>query len=165
MLVSAIVAMTAARLMGAGGRLPWHIPEDLRHFKQTTAGHAVLMGRKTFDSIGKKPLPGRRNLIVSRSAPASADKAAAGVEFFLSIPSAIEAVRAGGTETELFIVGGSEIYAAALPLTDRLYVTWIKLTPEPVGDTWFPNVDFSQWKETGRRALAASAELVIYERI
>ena len=168
MIVSAIVAMTHSRLMGVGGKLPWHIPEDLRHFKETTRGHAVLMGRKTWDSIGCRALPRRRNLVVSRSAgqaPAGAMAAETSVEFLGSVEGAIAAVRGGGTETELFIVGGSQIYAAAMAQTDRLYITWITLSPEPTGDTYFPEIDFSKWSEPVRRVLAAGAELAIYERV
>src|ERR1051325_9491297 len=109
MILSIIVAMTPDRLIGAAGRLPWYLPEDLKRFRAITMGHAIIMGRKTFSSIGR-PLHGRRNLVVSCNPEPPRIE---GVEWFKSLDEAIAAARAGN-ETECFIAGGTEIYAEGL---------------------------------------------------
>ncbi|MEO7933306.1 MAG: dihydrofolate reductase [Chthoniobacterales bacterium] len=123
--LSAIVAMSRNRVIGANGTIPWHLPEDLRWFKERTMGAALLMGRKTYDSIGR-PLPGRRTFVVSRTAEI------AGVEM---IPD-LAAFDPATIDTPVYIVGGSEIYAQMLPRCASLYVT--QLPTEAEGDTFMP---------------------------
>jgi len=123
----AIVAMTRDRLIGRAGSLPWHLPEDLRFFRRMTTGHAILMGRKTWDSIGR-PLPKRRNIVLSRSrvdVPEGVD--------LLSRPEELDAL---GIERELFVIGGAQIYERFLPRCEELIVTLVSGDFE--GDTWFP---------------------------
>lgn len=138
--ISIIAAMTPDHGIGAANGLPWHIPADLRRFQKMTTGHAVVMGRKTFDSIGK-PLPHRRNLVISHKSGPSI----AGVEWWRSIHDAIESMRSAG-ESELFICGGGEIYRACLPLATRMYLTIVRVpTASPI-DTWFPRFDIADWQ-------------------
>ena len=151
-----VVAMTPPpeQLIGKAGGLPWRIPEDLKHFKRVTLGHAIIMGRKTLEEI-KKPLPGRRNLVISRNlTPPSIP----GVEWFGSIAAALEAAERGG-ETEAMICGGAEIYRQALEenLVDRMVITYVELTPAPTGDRYFPAFDIAAWRETERRVAPGGA--------
>jgi dihydrofolate reductase len=143
-----IVAMTKDRVIGRDGRVPWHEPEDLRHFKRTTMGHAVIMGRKTFDSI-RKPLPGRRNIVVTRNPKSeirNPKSSPTSLDVVHSLEEAIELCRARGEE-KAFIAGGGEIYAQALPLADEMIVT--EIAREGVaGDTHFPDWDRSRWSPT-----------------
>ena len=134
-----IVAMAANRVIGRGGQLPWRLPDDLKRFKQLTLGHPVIMGRKTFESIGK-PLPGRRNIVVSTtmSAPPHAD-----VDLAPSLDAAVDLAAAGGAE-RAFVIGGGVLYAAALPRADVMHLTEIDAAVE--GDTFFPPFDRSQWR-------------------
>ncbi len=137
--LSLIVAMSENRVIGKDNRLPWHLPADLKHFKQiTTAGgrSSLIMGRKTYDSIGK-PLPGRRNIVITRNRKF----AAAGTEIAHSLD---EAIRLAGHEAEVFIIGGAQIFAEALNRADRLYLTLVHAIVE--GDTYFPPVHWSQWQ-------------------
>jgi dihydrofolate reductase len=136
MKVSIIAAMTDERVIGLNGKLPWHIPEDLKRFKKITMGHPVIMGRKTFDSVGK-PLPGRLNIVVSRNPEFSAP----GIETATNIEEALEKAETTG-DPEIFILGGAEIYKLALPKTDRLYLTLIHSSFP--GDTYFPVFNFDK---------------------
>jgi dihydrofolate reductase len=156
MIVSAIAAVSRNGVIGRKGRLPWHYPEDLARFKTLTTGHAVLMGRRTFESIGR-PLPGRRNVVLTR---APAPRLPEGVLSFNSLEAALQACAESG-ETELFVIGGAELYAQALPLCDRLYLTRIERDVE--GDAHFPPWDPAEWVERERKA---KGELVfsVYER-
>jgi dihydrofolate reductase len=129
-------------VIGKNGGLPWQLPEDLRHFKETTMGHSIVMGRKTHESIGR-PLVGRRNIVVSRAA----DNSIAGCEIANSFAAAIALARE--TDAEPIVIGGSSIYALALPLATRLYVTCV-LT-ETDGDAYFPELDEMHFVETARR--------------
>ena len=129
--LTAIVAMTADRVIGRGGALPWHLPDDLAFFKRVTSGHSIVMGRKTFESIGR-PLPKRRNIVLTRDPSWSA----AGVEV-IHRPQDLEALPA--IEGRVFIIGGSEIYAAFLPQTDDLLVSHVFAAHE--GDTRFPEFE------------------------
>jgi dihydrofolate reductase len=156
--ISIIVAMTPDRLIGAAGRLPWYLPEDLRRFRLRTMGHTIIMGRKTFSSIGRA-LPGRRNLVVSRNPN---PPHIAGVEWFRSLEEALEFAEAAG-ETECFIAGGTEVYAEALPKATRLYVTYVQRDFPFQGDTYFPVWDQSQWVAAGRD-LVKDLEFVAYEK-
>ena len=143
MIVSLIAAMSENRVIGRAGKLPWHLPADLRRFKRLTTGCTVIMGRKTFESIDEKPLPGRRNIVVSRRA----GYAPAGVEVATAVEAALEAAgaSAGGADV-VYVVGGGEIYRVALPLADRLDLTIVHTTAE--GDATFPAFDESQWRLT-----------------
>lgn len=144
--ISLIAAMTPERVIGLNGKLPWNVPEDLKHFKTLTTGHAVLMGRKTFDSI-RRPLPNRTNLILSRTIPAAVPS---GTQWFTDIAHAVKTAESAG-EQELFIVGGAEIYKLAMPLADRMYISIIKLPSPATGDTWFPQWPDDQWRIADRR--------------
>ncbi len=133
MRISAIVAMARNRVIGVENRLPWHLPEDLKRFRALTRGHPVIMGRKTHESIGR-PLPDRLNLVVSRRP----DYEASGAEVHGSVEAAIG--RCGGRAEEIFIIGGAEIYRAAMPWVERIYITQVHL--EYQGDAFFP-----EWPE------------------
>jgi dihydrofolate reductase len=126
-----IAAMARNRVIGHAGQMPWHEPEDLRHFKAMTTGHTVIMGRKTWEALGR-PLPKRRNLVITRQAGFTA----AGAEVFTDLAQAIAAART--TDPEPAIIGGGEIYRQALPLATRIELTEIDL--EPAGDAWFPKL-------------------------
>ena len=138
-----VVAMNADRVIGLNGDMPWHIPEDLRHFKRVTMGHAILMGRRTWDSIGR-PLPGRRNIVITRNR----DFQAPGAEVAHSLQQAVKMARLGGDD-EPRIIGGATIYTMAMPVTTTLYLT--EIDRELEGDTFFPEFDRSEWEETARR--------------
>ena len=136
-----VVAMSRNRVIGVDGGLPWHIPEDLKHFRRVTLGHAIVMGRKTWDSIGR-PLPKRRNLVVTRQE----DLALGGAEVFHSLEAAIEAAR---RDDEPRIVGGATLYEQALPKATRLLITEVDRVVE--GDVLFPALDPEHWVEVERR--------------
>jgi len=147
-----IVAAADNGVIGKGNALPWHLPEDLRHFKRVTMGKPILMGRKTYESIGR-PLPGRTNIVITRNPQWHVP----GVEVACSLESALElayqtAVNDG--VDEVAVVGGEEIYRAALPLADRLYLTEVHARIE--GDARLPAMDWSQWTEVSRERHAAS---------
>ncbi len=146
MRISLIVAVADNGVIGVDGDLPWRLSADLRRFKALTVGHTVVMGRKTHESIGR-PLPHRRNLVLSRRP----DYRAEGCEVFADLPSAIEAARAAG-ESELFVIGGAAVYAEALPLADRLHLTRVRMEPE--GDTRFPALG-DGWTEQSREEVPA----------
>lgn len=133
-----IVAVAENGVIGGANTLLWHISEDLRRFKQLTTGHPVIMGRKTYLSIGR-PLPNRRNIVISRQN----DLQIEGCEVFSSLEAAIEACRAAGAE-QAFVIGGGEVYRQALPLADRIHYTRVCRAYE--GDTTFPALDPEQWK-------------------
>ncbi|GGC49071.1 dihydrofolate reductase [Parapedobacter defluvii] len=133
--VSAIVAAADNNVIGKDNQLLWHLPNDLRFFKRTTSGHTILMGRKTYESVGK-PLPNRRNLVITRQK----DYVLEGAEVVHSLEEAM--ARCTG-EGEVFVVGGAEIYRQALPLTNRVYLT--RVHAEPPGDSYFPDLDEQDW--------------------
>ena len=137
--ITLIVAMDAARGIGIDNRLPWHLPQDLAHFKRTTSGHTIIMGRKTFDSIGR-PLPNRRNIVVSRNP----DWRATGVESATSLADALQLT----ASEDAFVIGGAQIYNQALPLAQRLIITEIAKQFEC--DAFFPPLPASEWQETAR---------------
>lgn len=134
-----VVAIDRRRGIGIHNQLPWHLPEDLAHFKRTTSGHPIIMGRKTFDSIGR-PLPNRRNIVVTRNPDWRRD----GVEAVASVGAALELAGAG----DAFIIGGAQIFTEALPLTARLIVT--EIDADFACDTFFPEIDRAEWRETAR---------------
>ncbi|WP_139410233.1 type 3 dihydrofolate reductase [Aeromonas veronii] len=138
MKISMIAAMAHDRVIGKDNQMPWHLPADLAHFKRVTLGKPVLMGRKTFESIGR-PLPVRRNLVISRNP----DYQAEGIEVVGSVEAAL-ALLAGSSVEELMVIGGGHLYAEMLPSADCLYLTRIDLAVE--GDTRFPAFDDGQWQ-------------------
>lgn len=138
--LSLIAAVAANGVIGADNALPWRLPEDLKRFKALTLGHPVIMGRKTFESIGK-PLPGRTTVIVTRDSGYR-------VEGCLTATSIDAAIAACAGEPEIFFVGGAELYAQVLPRADRLYLTEIQA--DYAGDAWFPAFDRDAWEETAR---------------
>ncbi len=138
--LSLIVAMARNRTIGIDNTLPWRCPEDLKHFKTLTMGHHMIMGRKTYDSIGK-PLPGRTTVVVTRNN----DLEIAGCVIAHSLK---EAVALCGDDSEIFVVGGAELYRQAIALVDTLYITEIQQDVE--GDAHFPEFDMSEWKEVSR---------------
>jgi dihydrofolate reductase len=145
MIVSLIAAVSKNHVIGKNNDLPWHLPNDMKYFMQTTKGHCVLMGRKNYESLPEKfrPLPNRTNILITRQG----NYLAPGCEIFNTIEQGIAYAKEKG-ETELFIIGGAEVYEATLPLADKLYLTEINATID--GDTFFPQIDKSEWKETAR---------------
>jgi dihydrofolate reductase len=136
MKISVIAAMSRNRIIGSDGALPWHLPDDLARFKSITTGHTVIMGRKTFESVGK-PLPNRRTIVITRNN----DYQCASVFIAHSLDEALDHA---AREDEVFILGGEAVYRIALPRADCLYLTIIHATIE--GDTYFPTLDFDDWK-------------------
>ncbi len=137
MLISLIVAMANQRVIGRKNQMPWHLPADLRHFKTVTMGKPVIMGRKTFDSIGR-PLPGRLNIVISRNTEWSHE----GVECVASLPDALSLVAA---QEEVMIIGGGQLYKESLPMANKLYLTHIELDVDDA-DTWFPDYTQFEWQ-------------------
>lgn len=135
-----VAAVARNGVIGVDGKLPWHLPEDLAHFKALTSGHVLIMGRATFESIGR-PLPDRVNIVLTRG-----DFAREGVVTASSLDEALETAVSLGVDA--MIAGGAAVYQAALPVADRLELTEVDLEPE--GDTRFPDVDWSDWVEVSR---------------
>ena len=135
-MVSIIVAIAQNGTIGDKNSLLWHIKEDMRFFRTTTSGHPVIMGRKTFESLGSKPLPKRTNIVITR-----VDREFEGA---LTAHSLEEAIRMAGEDDEIFVMGGAQIYREALSVVDRMYITVVERDYE--GDTSFPDVDYSEWK-------------------
>jgi len=156
--IHCIVAYAANRVIGKDNRLPWHLPADLAHFKRSTLGHPVLMGRRTWESL-KRPLPGRRNLVITRQS----GYVAAGAESYPSIQAALAACV---EVADVFVIGGSEIFREALPLANRIIATEIHAQVE--GDVFFPALDSSIWQEISRQPQPEENGLpfdfVVYER-
>ena len=154
--LSLIAAMAKNRIIGRDNQLPWKLPEDLRYFKAATLGKPVIMGRKTWESLGR-PLPGRRNIVVTRNAR----YALAGAEVAPSLEAAITAVQ---EETEVFVIGGAELYRQALPIADRLYLT--EIAEAFGGDASFPELS-PDWQEISRETHVAESGLgyafVVYQ--
>ena len=152
--LSLILALADNGVIGKEGKVPWRIPEDLRFFKNTTMGHAIIMGRNTFAEVGK-PLPGRRNIVVSRSADGFE-----GSEVARSIEEAIAMART--TDPEPFVIGGAKIYEAAMPFATRIFLTEVHRQAD--GDTVF-HLDRAGWRETSRKAAESEGvEFVTLER-
>lgn len=165
MKLSMIVAVAENGVIGRNNALPWYLPNDLKYFKQTTMGKPVIMGRKTYESIGK-PLPGRTNIVITRQA----DYQPEGVKVVSSVEAArelAESVCLIDGQEEAMIMGGAEIYALALPHTDRLYLTEVHADVD--GDAFFPEYDKSLWQEVAREDFAAEGpnpynySFVVYE--
>jgi len=141
MTVTIVVAMGSDGVIGVDGDMPWHLPADLAHFKRATLGHPMIMGRKTYESIGR-PLPGRTTIVVT----GQPDWSAEGVQVAASFGQALDEALA--LDPDVFVVGGAQIYAEALGhgVVDRLVVTHIDAAP--AGDTYFPDLNWSEWKVT-----------------
>ena len=141
-MVAMIAAVGANGVIGSDGEIPWRLPSDFAHFKRTTLGKPLIMGRKTFESIGK-PLPGRTNIIVTRQPGYAAEGALVASSLAEALERAREVAAADGAD-EIMIGGGGEIYREAMPLAERLYVTHVDASPD--GDAWFPSIEPSNWE-------------------
>ena len=166
MRVSLIVAAAENDVIGRDNQLPWHLPGDLRYFKRMTMGKPVVMGRKTFESIGR-PLPGRSNFVITRNPEWQAEGVRALPDLESALALAEEIALIDGID-ELMVLGGAEIYAAALPLADRIYLT--RVHAEVAGDALLPAFDRAEWREVSRERHSADDSnpydysFVIYER-
>jgi dihydrofolate reductase len=162
-LISLLYAMDKNRLIGKDNELPWHLPQDLAYFKRITMGHTIVMGRKTFDSIGK-PLPGRENIIITRDKHFSCD----GCRVIHSIDELLD-LSHKKIEEEIFVIGGAEIFKEILPFSDRLYVT--NIHHEFEGDTYFPKTNDTEWKMISKEPGIKNDknpydfDFVVYEKI
>ncbi|MCH4877827.1 dihydrofolate reductase [Pseudomonas sp. TMW22090] len=140
--LSLIAALGENRVIGIDNSMPWHLPGDFKYFKATTLGKPIIMGRKTWDSLGR-PLPGRLNIVVSRQAGLQLD----GAEVYPSLESAVVRAQEWANQQgidEVMLIGGAQLYAQGMAQADRLYLTRVALSPE--GDAWFPEFDLTQWK-------------------
>jgi dihydrofolate reductase len=153
--ISLIVAYAANRVIGRDGAIPWHLSEDLQRFKRLTMGHHIIMGRKTWESIGRL-LPGRSHIIVSRRA----DYRVPGAQVVDSIEAAIAAA---ADDSEIFVIGGEQIYRLALPLAQRILATEIER--EFAGDARFPELDARHWRETAREDRSDAASGLRYRYV
>ncbi|MTD13967.1 ACT domain-containing protein [Nakamurella sp. YIM 132087] len=156
MTITLVAAVAHGGVIGADGGMPWHLPEDLRRFKALTMGRPMIMGRRTFESIGR-PLPGRRSIVVTRDG----DWAADGVEVAHSLGEALELARAGGSD-DVMVVGGGDIYAQALPLADVLEITHIDRTV--AGDTRFPEIGPAEWEPVAELDAGPELRFTTYRR-
>ena len=139
--VSLIWAMTDDRVIGINNTLPWRLPADMKWFRQHTLGKPVIMGRATFESLGKKPLPDRQNIVISKQADYQAEN--------VTIVSSIDdAIAAANHAAEIMIIGGASLYSQTLEKADKLYISLVHAQVE--GDAWFPEIDFSVWREIER---------------
>lgn len=150
-----IVAMARDNSIGAKGEIPWHLPEDLAHFKKTTMGHPVIMGRKTWDSLPFKPLKGRRNIVVSRNPELKID----GADCFSSLEAALESCV---SEETPYIIGGEQIYKMAMPFATELVITEVDTTC-PEADAFFPEIDSKIWKLTDESEILESKSGLKYK--
>lgn len=167
MKICLIAALAQNRVVGINNQLPWHLPEDLKYFRRTTTGKTVIMGRKTYESIGR-PLPNRSNIVVSANPECKIEH----VQVVNSLGAALELAEnislINGVD-EIMVIGGATLYAAALPMADRLYLTHVHAEVE--GDAYFPEVDFSAWREITREDFVASENnpyaysFVVYDKI
>jgi len=148
MTISLIAAVAENGAIGKDNQLLWHLPADLQHFKRLTSGHTVVMGRKTFESIRAanrgKPLPNRTNVVVTRQPDYRAD----GCQVVNSLEEALQPSAIPNPKSQIFIIGGAELYAQALPLADKLYLTEVKASPD--GDVFFPTINLMDWDEASR---------------
>ena len=171
MKLSLIVALARNHTIGIDNKLPWYLPNDLKYFKQVTMGKTIIMGRKTYESIGK-PLPGRINIVITRQNDYLPPNANDSVKVVSSLPAArelAESLAFINGQNEALIIGGAEIYTQALPLVDRMYLTEVHAEVE--GDAFFPEFDRSQWQAVAREDFAAEGgnpydySFVVYERV
>ena len=160
MTVSLVVAASTNNVIGRDGGLPWHLPDDLRHFKRITTGKPVIMGRRTYESIGR-PLPDRHNIVMTRDS----DYAAEGCDVVSSVGEALELA---GDADEVMVIGGGQVYRDFLPRADRIYMT--RVQAEVQGDTLFPDIDRSAWRLVSSEHHAADEkhghafEMLVFER-
>lgn len=167
-MISLIAVVARNRAIGLNQKLLWHLPEDMRHFRAMTHGKPVIMGRKTWESLPTafRPLPNRHNIVVSRN-PAYRPSGAT------CASSLAEAIRLAGSASEVFVIGGSELYRQTLPLANRLYLT--EVAEDRAGDSFFPEVPLTEWREVSRHAGKAQSpagkageaptfDFVVYER-
>lgn len=160
--ISLIAAMADDRVIGIDNRLPWRLPADMKWFRQHTLGKPIIMGRKTFESIGSKPLPDRLNIVVTRDLQYRAPGA-------VVVHDIDQAIAAAGAVDEVMFIGGASFYEQMLPRAERLYLTFVHI--QVVGDAWFPDYDPSQWRELERHDRTAdeknpySHSFCIYERV
>jgi dihydrofolate reductase len=158
--ISLIVAMAKNRVIGVNNTLPWHLPADLKHFKTLTMGHHIVMGRKTYESIGK-PLPGRTSVVVTRNAEYS-------VPGVIVVHSLEEALSACGEDDEVFVIGGAELYRQAIKFADCIYMT--EIDADISGDALFTEFDSKSWQEIARESHAADEKnerpyhFVVYDK-
>jgi dihydrofolate reductase len=164
--LAVIVAAADNGVIGRSNALPWHLPEDLRYFKRVTMGKPIVMGRKTYESIGR-PLPGRANIVISRQE----NYAPEGVQVVPGLPEALalaEEIALIDGSSELMVIGGAQIYRAALPIARRLYLTQVHAEVE--GDAFLPDIDWKQWREVSRQHHSAGDtnpfdySFVVFER-
>lgn len=171
MKIALIWAMAQNRVIGRDNGLPWRLPDDMGHFMNTTMGHPVIMGRRTFESM-PGPLPGRANIVLTSRANYQRDGILVAPDFDSGLAIAWEQCAGDGTDVEAedgdgdgggedgtstaFVIGGARVYELALPVADQLFVTWVEAEVE--GDTWFPEVDWSIWRETSTRSHPADAD-------
>ncbi|MGJ0534804.1 MAG: dihydrofolate reductase [Methylocystis sp.] len=149
-----IAALAQNRVIGRDNQLPWHLPADLKHFKALTLGKPIIMGRKTWDSLGR-PLPGRLNLVVSRQPGLQLE----GAEVFATLDAAVERAEQWARERgagELMLIGGAQLYGQALARAERLYLTRVALSPE--GDAWFPAFSEADWRRDSLEEYPATAD-------
>ena len=167
MRIALVVAMAENRVIGADGDLPWRLSSDLKYFKQVTMGKPIVMGRKTFDSIGR-PLPGRDNIVITRNAEFAADGVRVAGDVAAALGLAHTLAKEKGAD-EICIIGGGEIYRQTLPMADRVYLTEVHMGVD--GDTAFPELDPTDWREVSREAHeagekdSADYELVVLDRV
>lgn len=152
-MLSIIAAVSKNWVIGKDGKLPWRLPEDLKRFKELTTGHPIIMGRKTYESIGR-PLPYRRNIVITRDMNYEAPEC-------LVVHSVEEALDAANPVNEVFCIGGEEIYKEFLPLADKIYLT--KINKDFDGDAFFPVVDWSEWEEVERK-IGIDCEFLTFKR-
>ncbi len=143
-IITVVAAMARNGAIGLGGRMPWHLPAELGHFKKATWGKPIIMGRKTFESIGTA-LPGRQNIVVTRSLNFIAE----GCDIAGSLQAAMDLANGD----EVMVIGGGQLYHQVLPIAGRLIITHVDCAPE--ADTWFPEWDIDQWQEVRREAFSA----------
>ena len=161
--IALVYAISQNGVIGRGGILPWHIPSDLKWFKAVTLGKPVIMGRKTWESLPRKPLPGRANIVISRNA----DFSAQGCEIAVDLESALK-LASIGEPIEICVIGGAEIYKLFLPLANKVYLTRVLVEVE--GDTFLPELDPLQWRVDERQLHekgandSAAFETLIYRR-
>jgi dihydrofolate reductase len=157
MRLNLIVARARNGVIGAGGTIPWRVPGEMAYFKQVTLGHPIVMGRKTWESLPRKPLPGRRNLVVTRNA----NYVAPGADIATSLDAALARC---AEAPEVFVIGGAELFHETLSRVQRAYVT--EIDADYAGDTFFPPLDPNEWREVSRRPGESTPphDFVVYER-
>ncbi len=153
-MISSIAAIGIKNELGKDNTLLFDIPEDMKYFRHTTAGHTVIMGRKTFESLPNGPLPGRKNIVITRENAYLRH----GVDVVHSIEEAVEKVK---NEKEAFVIGGAEIYKQAMPYVDKLYITHVKDTKE--ADAFFPAINPTEWEEE-KRDPRGKFDFVVYKK-